>query len=175
MTKQPTPAPIPCAEWRDRLLSLALENLEASEQAAVTRHVESCFACRSTLTAMTSQQEKLEGALQHLASGLGPSAGFQARVTAIAANAETRTDRRSLTWPLAFGAAAAVVVALLATWPASRGSHESILRWRSPTASLLRSPSDAWLRSTPRLGQGYGPITDFLPNADFTTAREEEP
>jgi hypothetical protein len=162
-----------CKEWKNELLELA-----ASERSAETprleAHIKGCTGCAAALTELRAQATRLDAALPGIADGAKLRGGFEARVFARIAAGETsgsavRVRGFSLGsawwsgWQMRLAAAGVVcaVVVSAVVWPTVKrhwhiGEPEiSITQWRSPTDSLLETPGQDLLRSTPKLGEVY--------------------
>lgn len=163
-----------CRDQKDRLLDLALGALSASAVSELEQHLIACPACAAALAELRVQREQMEAGLRQLIRGAEPTAVFRARVLAA-------TETSAVSWlarPAWVGVLAAALVFVLAAvllpglgerWPSLTRSRSASLaplsEWRSPTESLLRSPGDELLWSTPRLGQFYFPLQSALPGA----------
>ncbi len=149
----------PCLEWGERLLDLVVGTLPPPEAKSVVEHLERCSACASAYTDLRSRQQEIDVALRGIVGFAEPSPSFPMRVVA-RASAEGR--RRRMSWAFALVGGAAIALLLVLLGAPDEPESESILAWRSPTASLLRSPAEALLQSTPRLGDFHAPRADFL-------------
>lgn len=164
-----------CPSWKDRLLDHALDALDAREASQVEAHVEACPACARALAALRARRQEMDAALRGLGHAEGPPVGFRARLLQQRESAAAR-----LPWRLAWAAVpAALVLIALATLfiRASGGGSPDIQRaewvatrelveWRSPTETLMRSPIEGLLRSGPRLGEAYMPLSANLPGGN---------
>lgn len=162
-----------CHRWYDLLLDNAVGGLDPAAAAKVEDHLASCAACAATLAQLRAREQQIGAALGQLVRGAEPSAAFRARVLAAA-----RAPVAPAVWQPAWkGATAAVAVLLLAAvflpalaerWAAlsqTKPAAASLSAWRSPTESLLRSPANELLQSTPRLGEFYFPLDSALADA----------
>jgi hypothetical protein len=169
-----------CKEWKNELVELAAEGAVADNADAAQRveaHINGCSACAATLTELRAQALRLDAGLARIAGGAELRDGFEARVIArIAAGEMQGSDVRERGnswgaswwsgWRMRLAAAGVVCAVVVATvvWPTVKkhwhiGEPEiSITQWRSPTDSLLQTPGQDLLRSTPKLGVGYFPL-----------------
>lgn len=145
-----------CQTWKDSLLERALG---APATPALEQHLESCAGCATALADLRARRQKLDAGLQLLVQGADPAPNFRARVLAAA-----ESDRGRMVLPAWVGAAAAIVVVLLAAISLSTTSRPTpavgapaLSEWRSPTESLLHSSADEFLQG-PRLGEFYFPL-----------------
>lgn len=152
-----------CEKWKDRLLEAALTGATAKDLAA---HLRTCADCAAELKTLEARRARLDTFLPLVARGSEPSADFQARVLA-AANAANQRKRvpRWRMWTLAGAAATAATVLVLGTvW--YRGTErkmqarelaaaQKLAEWRAPSDSLLATPGEEILRTTPKLGESY--------------------
>lgn len=153
-----------CRRWHDRLLDYTLSALDAPAVQEVEAHLNACSACAAAVVELRTRGEQLAAALPQLVADAEPSPAFRARVLA----AIEHEPGLPLSVPAWAGALAAVVVLALAgfvlrppeePWADRTASDVTALStWRSPTESLLRSPGDALLTTTPRLGEFYFPL-----------------
>lgn len=152
-----------CEKWRDPLLEAALTGAAARD---LEDHLRSCTHCADELKELTARRTRLDALLPQVAQGAQPSADFRARVLAAAESTnERRYARRWRFWTLA-GATAAVVTLLLigVMWrgqtesPVSRdelAAAQKLAEWRAPSDTLLATPGQEILRTTPKLGKSY--------------------
>jgi len=148
-----------CKKQEDRLLDYALGALPAAAAGEMETHLAACAGCAAALVEWRGRRERLDAALGTLVRGAEPPPAFRARVVAAA---ETAAAKR-WTQPAWAGALAAVAVVALAGALLERPAVAprppvSLSEWRSPTDWLLRTPGDALLRTTPRLGEFYFPL-----------------
>jgi anti-sigma factor RsiW len=142
-----------CSEHHERLLDHAAGAPAAAELAA---HLRACPACAQELERRRTRGAELEATVLRLANP-EPSPYLAARILARA-----QAPQRPWRLRLVGFAAAAVVVALcaVAVWVVdarqerqAAAAAAAISNWRSPTASLLRPPSQPIFQS----GQGVLP------------------
>jgi hypothetical protein len=165
-----------CKEWKNELLELAASE-RSVESPRLEAHIKGCAGCAATLTELRAQAARLAATLPGIADGAELREGFETRVFARIAAGELQGSEvpvrenlwRASWWggwrmrAAAAGLVCAVVVAVVA-WPTVKkhwhiGEPEiSITQWRSPTGSLLQTPGQDLLRSTPKLGVGYFPL-----------------
>lgn len=117
-----------CADVRALCPEAALGLLSGTERAVVLDHVDQCESCRELMHELSSVSDEL--AL--LAPNAEPPAGFEQRV--LGRLGATRPRRR---WPIALGAVAAAVMAVVAfaLWRADDGSSPSVHQVAMHTAS----------------------------------------
>ncbi len=163
-----------CKNWKDDLLECALGAPPSSDLA---KHLGECAACSAALAALRARSAEMDSAVGALVRGAEPSPEFHPRVMAAveARRAET------LAWParrrlLAGAAMVAAAILLLLTLtgrlpnPGRRGTTPiaptTLSRWRSPTERLLVSSGSDLMKSSPRIGDFYFPITPAPRGAD---------
>ena len=152
-----------CEKWKDQLLEAALTGAVAKELAD---HLRDCKDCAAELRELEARKARLDALLPLVTQGEQPSAGFRARVLAAA---EATSERKSVhhwrIWTLA-GAATAVVVMLTVGLVRYRETArriqvtevegaQKLAEWRAPTDTLLATPGQEILRTTPKLGESY--------------------
>jgi hypothetical protein len=152
-----------CEKWKDQLLEAALTGANPQELA---EHLQTCAPCAVELRALEARRTRMDTLLPLLARGSQPSADFRARVLAAA----EATDKRKRVarwrfWTLAGATATAVTLLLIGvTWhrqAALRVSKDELAAaqklavWRAPSDSLLATPGQEILRTTPKLGESY--------------------
>jgi predicted anti-sigma-YlaC factor YlaD len=154
----------PCAErWKQEIDEHAMG---APLNAALEAHLEECPSCRGALIERKARMSRIDAGVRDLAAS-EPSP--QAIARALAAQSQNKRRRAPHWWKAVTALAGAAVVVLCVTyaWEMHRGNEEArralsagaaIASWRSPTRSLLESPSDRWLRATPRLGESFYPL-----------------
>jgi anti-sigma factor RsiW len=156
-----------CPRWSDRLLDFSFGALEASALSEVEEHLQDCPACAARLGELRPLCQRLDAGVRQLVGGAAPSPGFRARLLSA-----TEASATGAGWQPAWRGALAAVVSVLALvvapsladrWfapaaPAAADSVTTLLEWRSPTESLLRSPTAELLQSAPRLGEFYFPL-----------------
>lgn len=149
-----------CPKWKDPLLDYSLG---AAPAHGLEEHVAACPACSTALAELRARATQLDTALHQLVRAAEPSPALRARLWA-AIEGEAAPAAR----PAWAGILAATIVFVLALvflpgladrWarPGPR-PRTSLTEWRSPTESLLRSPGETLLRTTPRLGEAYFPL-----------------
>jgi anti-sigma factor RsiW len=152
-----------CEKWKDQLLEAALAE-SAGEDLA--EHLRTCEGCAAELKTLEERRARLDALLPLVAQGSEPSADFRARVLAAAEAAhESKRMPRWRVWTLA-GATATVATVLVfgAMWhrgtarniPADElAAAQKLAEWRAPSDSLLATPGQEILRTTPKLGETY--------------------
>jgi anti-sigma factor RsiW len=154
-----------CRHWRDRLLDYTLGGLPSARVAEIQDHLQGCASCAAAVDELKQKQQQVEAGLAQLIRAAEPSPAFHARVLAAVEEAPQAAGW-SPAWKgvvpaVALMALAAIFLPGLADrWQTATdaASAAALSRWRSPTASLLRSPADALLRESPRLGEFYYPL-----------------
>jgi hypothetical protein len=152
-----------CEKWKDQLLEAALAE-SVSEDLA--EHLRACTDCAAELKTLGARRARLDTLLPLVAQGSKPSADFRARVlvAAEAANESGRMARRRV-WTLAGATAAAAIALVLGAWwyrgtartipPDEIAVAQKLADWRAPSDSLLATPGQEILRTTPKLGESY--------------------
>lgn len=132
--------------------------------AELEEHLRTCTHCAEELKAVEARKAQLDALLPQIVQGSEPSADFRARVLAAAEVAgERKRTSRWRTWTLAgtLATAAILVVALWYRGTTGKIQADEIARaqklaeWRAPSDSLLATPGQELLRSTPKLGESY--------------------
>jgi anti-sigma factor RsiW len=152
-----------CKKWKDQLIETALTGTAPK---VLEEHLQSCADCGAQLKKLRARRERLDVLLPLVAQRAEPSRDFRARVLAAAQSArEEKRARPWRVWTLA-GATAVAVVALMAG-PSLLKKNERIVpqneleaaqklaEWRAPSDSLLRTPGQELMKSTPKLGNSY--------------------
>jgi hypothetical protein len=152
-----------CKKWKDKLLETALTG---SAPRDLEEHLQSCADCGAELKALRSRRERLDVLLPMMARGEEPSPDFRARVLAAAERA--REGKRAMPWRVwtLAGTTGVVVVALVAglTLQKKNGrvvpqnelaAAQKLAEWRAPSDSLLRTPGQEFMKTTPKLGDSY--------------------
>ena len=149
-----------CREWEERLIDYLLGGLNPSDARRVDRHLQSCPGCTSALEDIRARDALIERGVQQLVRQEGPSADSNAKVLAAV---EDVPGRPSSFFPWAAVAATVALFLLALVYPGSRvslpghreGEVVGLTDWESPTASLVRDPSDDLLRPDLRFGRFY--------------------
>jgi anti-sigma factor RsiW len=152
-----------CEKWKDQLLEAALAKSVAEDLA---EHLRTCADCAAELKTLEARRARLDTLLPLVGQGTEPSAGFQARVLAAAEAANQRKFvSRWRVWTLAAATAAAAIVLVLGAWwyrgtartiqPDEIAVAQKLAEWRAPSDSLLATPGQEILRTTPKLGESY--------------------
>jgi len=152
-----------CAKWKDQLLEAALTGARPKE---LELHLRNCKGCAAELRELEAIRARQDSLLPLLVKGSQPSPDFRARVLA-AAEAESERERapRWRVWALA-----GVTVAAATVFMVERGmvrKHEveelagaqKLAEWQAPSDSLLKTPGQELLKTTPKLGESYLPVT----------------
>jgi hypothetical protein len=151
-----------CEKWRDQLLEAALTGATAKD---FEEHLRSCTICSTELDAVRERKARMDELLPLVARGAEPPADFRARVLAAAeAAGEGKRTRRWRLWTLA-GATAAMVMLMIGAAMYRRTAQtiprdeitaiQKLAEWRAPSDSLLMTPGQEILKTTPKLGQSY--------------------
>lgn len=150
-----------CEKWKDQLREAALMGASTPELA---EHLQTCAPCSAELRDLEARRARLDALLPRVAQGAQPSADFRARVLAAAeATGKRKRVPRWQAWTLA-GAAAAIVLVIGAVWhrgttgkiqPDELAAAQRLAEWRAPSDSLLVTPGQEILRTTPKLGESY--------------------
>jgi anti-sigma factor RsiW len=152
-----------CEKWKDRLLEAALAESAGEELA---EHLRTCADCATELKTLEARRARLDALLPLVAQGSEPSVDFRARVLAAAeaAHGIKRTPRWRV-WTLAGATATAATVLVLGAWwyrgmareipPEEVTAAQKLADWRAPSDSLLATPGQEILRTTPKLGESY--------------------
>lgn len=151
-----------CEKWKDQLLEAALTGATAKD---FEEHLRSCTICSTELDAVRERKALMDELLPLVARGAEPPADFRARVLAAAeAAGEGKRTRRWRLWTLA-GATAAMVMLMIGAAMYRRTAQtiprdeitaiQKLAEWRAPSDSLLMTPGQEILKTTPKLGQSY--------------------
>jgi anti-sigma factor RsiW len=152
-----------CEKWKDQLREAALTAARTPELA---EHLQSCAHCSAELRELEARKARLDVLLPQVAQSAQPAADFRARVVAAAEAADRRwRTPRWQAWTLA-GAAATAAIVLVVGAVRHRGTTEKfppkelaaaqkLAEWRAPSDSLLATPGQEILRTTPKLGESY--------------------
>jgi hypothetical protein len=151
-----------CEKWRDQLLEAALTGATAKD---FEEHLRSCTICSTELDVVRERKARMDELLPLVARGAEPPADFRARVLAAAeAAGEGKRTRRWRLWTLA-GATAAMVMLMIGAAMYRRTAQtiprdeitaiQKLAEWRAPSDSLLMTPGQEILKTTPKLGQSY--------------------
>ncbi len=152
-----------CEKWNDQLLEAALAGTTAKD---LEEHLKSCTKCSTELEEARARKARLDELLPLVARGAEPAADFRARVLAAAVGEkEGNGAGRWRVWTLA-GATAVVVTLLIVGLTLVRrngpavpveelAAAQKLAEWRAPSDSLLATPGQEILKTTPKLGQSY--------------------
>lgn len=151
-----------CAKWKDQLLEAALTGARPKD---LELHLRDCRGCASELRELEAIRARQDSLLPLLVRGSQPSPGFRARVLAAAeTDGERKRAPRWRVWALA-GATVAVATVILVQRGTVRkdeaeelAAAQKLVEWRAPSDSLLKTPGQEILKTTPKLGESYLPI-----------------
>jgi anti-sigma factor RsiW len=151
-----------CKKWKDQLLEAALTGAVSVELA---EHLQTCAHCAEERRALEARKTRLDALLPGIVQGAQPSADFRARVLAAAeATGKHRRIARWQAWTLAAAGAAAATALVVMVWyrgsrreipPEELAAAQRLAEWRAPSDSLLATPGQEVLRTTPKLGESY--------------------
>lgn len=152
----------PCEKWKDHLLEAALTGARPKD---LELHLRNCEGCAVELRELEAIRERQDSLLPLLARGSQPSLDFRTRVMA-AAEAASKSGRapRWRVWVLVGATAAAVTVFLVqrgtvrTTEAKELAGAQKLAEWRAPSDSLLKTPGQEILKTTPKLGESYLPV-----------------
>ena len=153
-----------CEKWKDQLLEAALTGAKPRD---LEVHLQSCKDCAAELRDLGARRARQDSLLPLLVKGSQPSASFRARVLAAAGAASE--GKRARPWPLwtLAGAAAAIVMVMIGAAIYRRTAQtisfsatevataQKLAEWRAPSDTLLETPGQEILRTTPKLGESY--------------------
>ena len=143
---------IACNEWKDALIDHALG---WPADAALEAHLAVCPACAEALQAWRERAAQLDPAIRQITTG-EPGPYGPERILARVARAPQRLFYRRLAWALPLIILMALTIyRLTPKWSRDPLPLTALSTWRSPTQSLLRSPTDPLLKDVPRLGEGF--------------------
>jgi hypothetical protein len=151
----------PCDQWRRKL---ADHVLGAPADLELATHLEKCAACSAARVEWQQRVEQIDAGIRQLAAS-EPSPGSASRLMAEVRSRRLRRSRL-LAWSTAVPALALILVAAAGgtIWMVEEQRKETeralsaataIASWESPTQGLLRSPTDQWFQSVPRLGESF--------------------
>lgn len=148
-----------CEEWKTALLEAAAGGAVDGE---MVEHLETCAGCGAEWKILRERAAQLEKLLPMVAQGAEASPDFRARVMAAAARKRSKSRPQLLI--LAGAAAAAVVLLMAIPWRQQTteglsqqelAAAQKLAEWRAPSDSLLATPGQEILRTTPKLGRSY--------------------
>lgn len=149
----------PCEKWKDQLLEAALTGARPKD---LELHLRDCKGCASELLELETIRTRQDSLLPLLVSGSQPSPDFRARVLAAAeAASEQRRAPRWRVWAVIAATVAAAAVLMVQRSAVQKDEAEELaaaqklVEWRSPSDSLLKTPGEEILKSTPKLGESY--------------------
>jgi anti-sigma factor RsiW len=152
-----------CEKWKDQLLEAALTESVGEDLA---EHLRTCKDCAAELKTLEARRARLDTLLPLAAQDSEPSADFRTRVLAAAEAAHgSKGMPRWRMWTLTGATAAAAIVLVLGAWwyrgaarripPDEIAAAQKLAEWRAPSDSLLATPGQEILRTTPKLGESY--------------------
>jgi hypothetical protein len=136
----------PCRQWSDELVERSLGRTPTQELSA---HLARCAECNGALEAWRERASEMDLVLTRLARSEPRPGGPERVLVRISTTAPAPSYLRLVT-----AAFALVILAYLIVFPARPVKAISLVTWRSPTQSMLRSQADPLLKSVPRLGDG---------------------
>lgn len=152
-----------CVRWKEQLREAALTGARSLELA---EHLQSCAHCTAELKDLEARRARLDTLLPLVLGGSQPSADFRERALAAAeAASERKRVPRWRVWTRA-GATAVAAIVLLVTglWyrgmtrkiqPDELAAAQKLAEWRAPSDSLLATPGQEILRTTPKLRESF--------------------
>ena len=149
----------PCEKWKGELLEAALTGARPKN---LELHLQDCKGCAAELRELETIRARQDSLLPLLVGGSQPSSDFRTRVLAAAeAESERKRAPRWRVWALVGATVAAVVVFTVQRGAVRKGEREELAaaqklaEWRAPSDSLLKTPGEEILKSTPKLGESY--------------------
>lgn len=149
----------PCEKWKDELLEAALTGARPKN---LELHLRDCKGCVAELRELEAVRARQDSLLPLLVGGSQPSSGFRTRVLAAAeAESERKRAPRWRVWALVGATVAAVVVfsvqrgAVRNDGAEELAAAQKLAEWRAPSDSLLKTPGQEILKTTPKLGESY--------------------
>ena len=148
-----------CGKWKDQVLEAALTGARPKD---LELHLRNCSGCAAELQELEAIRARQDTLLPLLARGSQPSPNFRARVLAAAeAASEPRRAPRWRVWALVGATVAAVTVFMVQRGTVRKAEEEELAgaqklaEWRAPSDSLLKTPGQEILKTTPKLGESY--------------------
>ena len=152
-----------CEKWKEPLLEAVLTGAVTSN---LQQHLRGCTNCSAELENLRARKARLDELLPLVAQGAEPSPDFRARVLQAAeAVGKGRSTQRWRGWTLVTAAAMVVILLIVGvTWRRGTGEKipadelaaaQKLAEWRAPSDTLLATPGQEILRTTPRLGKSY--------------------
>lgn len=149
----------PCEKWKDQLLEAALTGTCTKD---LELHVRDCKSCAAKLRELEAIRARQDSLLPLLVGGSQPSLDFRARVLAAAeARREQKRAPKWRVWALVGATVAAAVVFLVQRGAVRKdeakelAAAQKLAEWRAPSDSLLKTPGQEILKTTPKLGESY--------------------
>lgn len=150
-----------CEKWKDELLEAALMEATTPELA---EHLRMCASCAEEWKALEARKARLDHLLPQLIRGVRPPSNFHARVMAAVGASKRQRILRWQIWTLAGATVAVAVLVAVTAWyrgterkisPEELATAQRLAEWRAPSDSLLATPGQEILKTTPRLGETY--------------------
>jgi len=152
-----------CAKWNDRLLEAASTGARPKD---LELHLRNCKGCAAELRELEAIRARQDSLLPLLVKGSQPSPDFRVRVLAAAeAGAERKGAAPWLVWVLVGATVVATTVFMMQRGIVRKNDAEELAgaqrlaEWQAPSDSLLKTPGQEILKTTPKLGESYLPIT----------------
>jgi hypothetical protein len=153
----------PCERWKDQLLEAALTGALPRDLEA---HLRDCKGCAEELRELQAIRARQDSQLPLLVRGSQPSPDFRTRVlAAVEAAPERKRVPYWRVWALLGATVAAATLFLVHRGNVRKGEAEELAaaqklaQWRAPSDSLLKTPGQEILKTTPKLGELYLPAT----------------
>ncbi len=166
-----------CEQWREEILDHALGRPAG---AALAAHLHCCAACSGALAKWRERAGEMDAGIRRLAAA-EPSPELEAQVLGRIHERSSATAWFS-GWKVAgvlLACAAAIALFFYQSQLKIQREREQVLsaaaalsRWRSPTATLMNSPSQQWLWTAPRLGETF---FDLKPGTRSSKQEKENP
>ena len=148
-----------CEKWRDQLLEAALTGARPKD---LELHLRNCNGCAEQLRELEAIRARQDFLLPLLVCGSHPSQDFRTRVQAAAeAGDERKRAGGWRVWALVGAAVAAAALFMVRRGSVRRteekdlAAAQRLAEWRAPSDSLLKTPGQEILKTTPKLGGSY--------------------
>jgi len=162
-----------CNQWQEKILDHALGSTASPDLHA---HLALCEVCSVALETAKFHVSRLDAGIRQ-AMAAHPPVDLAARILS---RASSEQGKPAFTWSwraaVAGLACAAALIATVHYRDISVRRERGLLataamigQWRSPTAALLRSPSQEWFATVPHLGETF-----FQVNRPKSLTREEK-
>jgi len=163
----------PCdPRWREQLVDHALGR---PASAALAEHLVNCAPCSAALQDWKAQMGKIDATIRQMAVA-EPPANSATRVVAEVRRQNQHSWLRRWEWQTAAMGLTVLVMGVFAYEWNLRRQHEeaekalsaasAIGNWKSPTEGLLRTPSDQWLKTPPKLGKYFYQLNAAVPQKE---------